>query len=174
MNILIVNGSAKRGGECEKLIDIFNEGTGASVISVFFENISPCVDCGCCEKTGECVIKDDMTKYYSALRDADLIVLASPIYFSSLTGIMMNFLSRLQVFYLNGDIIKNEKKALLLLTGGGSTKKLDIAERQAKIALTAVKGRLIETIAFTETDKMSVADSEEVREKIRSFKEKYL
>ncbi len=174
MNILIINGSAKKGGECEKLIEIFNEGVGAPVVSAFFEDISPCVDCGGCAGTGECVIKDGMTEVYGKIKEADIIVLASPVYFSSLTGIMMNFLSRLQVFYLNGDIIKKEKKGILLLTGGGSTGIGDIPERQAKIALTAVKGRLVETIAFTEADRRSVSDSEEIRKRVSDIKKKYL
>ncbi|MCD8159002.1 MAG: flavodoxin family protein [Clostridiales bacterium] len=124
MNIIIINGSVKKGGECKKLIEMFNEGVDAKIIPVFAENISPCTECSFCSKTGECVIKDNMRKYYSDIIDADLIVLASPVYFSSLTGVMLNFLSRFQVFFLNGDIIKKKKRAVLLLTGGGATKSL--------------------------------------------------
>ncbi|MCD7777720.1 MAG: NAD(P)H-dependent oxidoreductase, partial [Clostridiales bacterium] len=124
-------------------------------------------------KTGECVIKDNMRKYYSDIIDADLIVLASPVYFSSLTGVMLNFLSRFQVFFLNRDIIKKKKKAVLLLTGGGATKKLDIIERQTKIALTTIKGELEETAAFMETDKKSVTDSEEIKIRLKEIKQKY-
>ncbi|MCD7904519.1 MAG: flavodoxin family protein [Clostridiales bacterium] len=174
MNIIIVNGSPKRGGQCEKLIKMFNEGINAEIIDVFFENISPCTDCGGCRDSGKCVIEDDMTKHYGEIAEMDIIVFASPLYFSSLTGIMMNFLSRFQVFFYNGELIKKEKRAILLLTGGGTTKKTDISERQLKIALTAIKGKLMDTIAFTETDRKSVEESQGTKEKIDRVKAKLI
>jgi putative NADPH-quinone reductase/putative sterol carrier protein len=59
--------------------------------------INPCTGCYTCwtKTPGECIFKDDMTDLRLKLRNADLIVFASPLYIFNVTGIMKNFLDRL-------------------------------------------------------------------------------
>ncbi len=49
-------------------------------------NLRPCQGCGGCDKTGMCVIKDDMIDIYRAADEADRILLVSPVYFYSLSA----------------------------------------------------------------------------------------
>ena len=58
-------------------------------------DIKPCTGCRNCLKTGACAIKDDMTNIIiPKLLEADIIVLASPVYFNNVTSIMKTFMDR--------------------------------------------------------------------------------
>ncbi|MCK5511693.1 MAG: flavodoxin family protein, partial [Thermodesulfovibrionia bacterium] len=59
-------------------------------------DISPCTNCSGCDETGECVIKDDMDTVYSAIREGDRFVLASPIFFFGLTAQIKALIDRCQ------------------------------------------------------------------------------
>ena len=68
--------------------------------TVFFSaselSITPCRGCFACKSSDDgCVIKDDMQRVYDALRDADALVFASPIYIGQMTGQAKLFLDRL-------------------------------------------------------------------------------
>ena len=101
MKVFAFNGSPRKGGnidlllaEAEKAVkDAGGVGHGGHADHAGHEwkrfdlnsmNIRPCQDCGGCEKTGECVIKDDMVQIRQAIRDADRIILASPVFFFGL------------------------------------------------------------------------------------------
>ena len=58
--------------------------------------ISHCIECRKCEEKGYCVIDDDMQKIYPLLRRSDLVVLASPIFFYGLTGMVKAVVDRAQ------------------------------------------------------------------------------
>ena len=49
-------------------------------------NISPCQNCGGCDDSGVCIYEDDMSRIYEAIRTADRIILASPIFFFALSA----------------------------------------------------------------------------------------
>ena len=57
-------------------------------------NFKGCQGCGYCKATEGCKLKDDMTEAYDAIKDADALVFAAPIYFSQMTGQMRLFLDR--------------------------------------------------------------------------------
>ena len=61
--------------------------------------VQPCMDCRFCWKKKECVIKDGMQDIYQKLEEADNIVLASPMYFHSITGRMKTLIDRFQVYW---------------------------------------------------------------------------
>ena len=79
--------------------------------------IAPCNGCDACKKENSpgCVIKDDMEKAYAAIRAADLIILASPIYWWSVTAQMKLMIDRLYAMDFNC----GRKRAALLMTYGG-------------------------------------------------------
>lgn len=172
MKLLVIDGSLKDGGQCRSMTDMLCEGTSAEVFEIFKKNINPCTDCEGCRDTGRCVISDDMSHIYKAIERADIIAFTSPVYFSSLTGVMLNFLSRLQVYYLNRKSIGNikKKKALLLLCGGGATKRLDIPRHQLELALRIINCELAGFEAFMKADEMRVEDDREFCERINKIK----
>lgn len=68
-------------------------------IDAYRANVQPCTGCRHCRTQVGCAIDDGMQEIYRDIAVADCIVLASPVYFSCLTGPLMSLLSRLQVFY---------------------------------------------------------------------------
>jgi multimeric flavodoxin WrbA len=121
---LIVNGSPRINGDTAALIAELRRHLDGEVIeiSAYRSNIAPCVDCRGCWKTAKCVVRDDMDILYGD--DFDNVVLASPIYFQTLPGQVLNLMSRFQpwhvaMFFLNQPLVQRPKKAGLILTAGG-------------------------------------------------------
>lgn len=88
--VLILSGSPRNGGNSDILCDEFMRGaiqSGNQVekIRVAEKNIGFCHGCYyCTAHNGQCVIKDDMADVLQKMIDADVIVLASPVYFYSI------------------------------------------------------------------------------------------
>ena len=88
--VLILSGSPRKGGNSDLLCNEFMRGakeSGNTVekINVAEKNIGYCRACYYCRTSGgECVIKDDMADVLQKMIDADVIVLASPVYFYSI------------------------------------------------------------------------------------------
>ena len=90
--ILILKGSPREKGNSAFLADQIAAGAenaGAAVESIYLHSmdIRPCDACDICQETGEgCIIQDDMTTLYPKLRAADVIVIASPVYWFTLSA----------------------------------------------------------------------------------------
>ncbi|GAX61850.1 multimeric flavodoxin WrbA [Candidatus Scalindua japonica] len=61
--------------------------------------ISPCTSCGSCQKSGKCIIDDDMQLMHKKLLEADCIVVASPIYFCGVSAQLKSFIDRCQTLW---------------------------------------------------------------------------
>lgn len=88
-------------------------------------NISPCLNCGGCDTTGECVISDDMDEVYRAIREGDRFILASPIFFFGLSAQIKAMIDRCQAFWCEKYLLRKTlpqgiygRKGLLLMVGG--------------------------------------------------------
>jgi multimeric flavodoxin WrbA len=91
MKLLVLLGSPRKGGNSETLARQVAGAVEQSGGTVEYKrlnelSIRPCQGCGGCEKTGDCVIKDDMTEIYQAVDEADRILLVSPVYFYALSA----------------------------------------------------------------------------------------
>lgn len=88
-NVLILSGSPRRGGNSDILCDEFargalDAGNRAEKIRVAEKKIGYCRACYYCrDNNGACILKDDMADVLQKMIDADVIVLASPVYFYS-------------------------------------------------------------------------------------------
>lgn len=88
--VLILSGSPRKGGNSDVLCDEFARGATESgnkveKIRVAEKKIGYCLGCYyCSDHGGECAIKDDMAEVLQKMIDADVIVLASPVYFYSI------------------------------------------------------------------------------------------
>ena len=86
MKITVLLGSPRRKGNSETLAQAVVkpiEQAGGTVEYIRLNDLSlrPCQGCGGCDKTGNCVIEDDMCDIYATVDDADRILLVSPVYF---------------------------------------------------------------------------------------------
>ena len=93
MNILVLNGSPRPKGNTRQMVDAFTEGATSAghqvnVVNVCQKNIKGCIACEYCHTKGHgtCVQKDDMQEVNSFLKEADMLVLASPIYYHGISG----------------------------------------------------------------------------------------
>ena len=92
IKILVLNGSPREKGNTAALVKqltIVAEEIGAEVESIRLHDldIHPCDACDSCQGNGNgCVISDDMQELYPKLRTADVIVIASPVYWFNLTA----------------------------------------------------------------------------------------
>ena len=99
MFVLGLQGSPRIKGNTSILLSSFlaeAERLGAHTqnLDVARMNISPCQECGTCEKKGFCPIDDDMQQVYPLLRQADIIVMATPIFFYGPTAQMKALIDR--------------------------------------------------------------------------------
>jgi len=109
--ILGISGSPRRNGNTELLIKEFMRGAKAGghkpeLIILSELKISPCTSCGSCQKTGKCIINDDMQLMHKKLVEADCIVFASPIYFCGVSAQLKSFIDRCQTLWSRKYILK--------------------------------------------------------------------
>ncbi len=101
MLVLGINGSPRKGGNTEILLDCALAGAkraGAETLKINLGelNFSPCKSCAKAKKNGECIVIDDMQKIYSAVKNADGLILASPVYFGSISAQTKMLIDRFQ------------------------------------------------------------------------------
>ncbi len=99
-NVLILSGSPRKGGNSDLLCDEFLRGaleagnTGEKIF-VRSKKLSPCNACYYCgSHNGQCVIQDDMGEILDKMQAADVIVMASPVYFYSVDAQMKMVIDR--------------------------------------------------------------------------------
>ncbi len=126
MKTLIINGSPRINGDTKSLINIFTHNIIGEymIIDAYPADISPCIDCRFCWEHSGCAIKDKMQDVYDYIQECDNVLIASPIYFSELTGKLLDLGSRLQTYFCARHFRKEEpipkfKKGAVILVGGG-------------------------------------------------------
>lgn len=164
MKTIIFNGSPRSKGDTAALITAFSAAlpVAPKVIDAYRADIRPCVDCRQCWNRVGCVIRDGMEDIYRDIAEADCIVIASPVYFSTLTGPLLSLMSRLQMFYTAGrmqgiHLIQKEKVGGILLCGGGNGSPA-CAEEVARGLLRAMHARHIGTVCTHQTDRLPAAE----------------
>ena len=98
-NVLILSGSPRKNGNSDTLCDQFMKGAqeaGHQVekIRVAEKKIGFCRGCYACQDTGKCAIQDDMEVVLQKIIDADVLVLASPVYFYSIDAQLKALIDR--------------------------------------------------------------------------------
>ena len=104
VKVLGIYGSPRRGGNTEALLKEFLRGcreSQAETEEIFLRDlkITPCLEIYACRKEGMCPIRDDMQNLYAKIVDADILVLASPVFFYSVSAQAKAFIDRCQAFW---------------------------------------------------------------------------
>jgi len=108
MKAIGIVGSPRKKGNTEiitryTLKAIGEEGIETELIGLAGLNIRPCNACAVCEKEETCPIDDDLFPIYRKMKEADAIILASPVYFGSATALLKAFMERTgYIAYNNG------------------------------------------------------------------------
>jgi len=121
--VLVFKGSPRENGNSSTLADRVVEGAkaaGASVdvFSLHRLDIRPCDACDTCQETGVCVLKDDMQALYPKLTQADAIIIASPIYWFTMSAQTKLFIDRWYGLEgPNGNPLKGKQFGIILTYG---------------------------------------------------------
>ena len=161
MKTLVINGSPRENGHSMTLVNEITKHINGDIkiVNTYFDSISPCNDCRDCWHNDGCSIDDEMQGIYKLLDEVDNIILASPLYFSELTGKLLDFASRLQYFFVLKCIQKDtkfklkKKNALLVITGGGDGSPQPAIDR-ANIIFRLINAELIGTILSLQTNEI--------------------
>lgn len=97
--VLILSGSFRKGGNSDTLCDQFATGAreaGHEVEKIYVNDkkINFCRGCGVCNTTHKCIQKDDMAEVLEKMIAADVIVMATPVYFYCMNGQMKTLIDR--------------------------------------------------------------------------------
>jgi multimeric flavodoxin WrbA len=105
LKVIAVNGSARKKGNSATMLKHAIKGTreaGAEtrLVNLFDLNYKGCRGCEACKllggkSFGRCAQRDDLTPILAETIDSDVLLIASPIYFNDVTGILRSFLERL-------------------------------------------------------------------------------
>ena len=124
MKILILNGSPRPKGNTKQMINAFCQGLDAAghewdVCDICKMNISGCLACEYCHTkgNGQCVRKDDMQTIYPLLQEAEMLVIASPIYYHGLSGQLKCVIDRFYAAAYPNKPAKLKKVAMFLSSG---------------------------------------------------------
>ena len=128
MFVLGLQGSPRLKGNTAALLSSFLDeaqrlGARTLRLDASRKNISPCQECGTCEREGFCPLDDDMQEVFSLLREADIIVMATPVFFYGATAQLKILIDRSQTLWARKymhklvDPGRNWRRGLLLSVG---------------------------------------------------------
>lgn len=171
MKVFAVIG-ARKNGQTDQLVGQFVNGAlsvGHEVETEYLfakKNVHGCIDCQTCRRNGgACVWKDDMTPLMEKVLAADVLVLASPVYFFSISSQLMLFMDRT---YAVMETVSNKKVYFIATAAGPSA---DYAEDFRKVTepiqgwLDCFEGmELVKTLSFFDTGTTDIKESETYQE----------
>ena len=169
MNILILTGSPRKDSNTDMLAKAFADGASirhnVEIVSVNDYKVNACIGCNSCfaREGNKCFQNDGMTDIYAKMANADMLVIASPVYFYGISAQLKNIIDRCHTPMRKKFNIKN--LALLLVAGSSKTCVFDAIIRQYELILDYFhfedRGRVL---VGGVNDRGSIADREELKE----------
>ncbi len=123
-NVLLISSTPRKGGNSDLLCDEFvrgaqNAGHKAEKIWLPEKKINYCTGCcACVSNQGQCVQNDDINEILKKVINADILVLATPVYFHSIDGQMKTFIDRACPIYT---LARNKDVYFIISAAGGRT-----------------------------------------------------
>lgn len=138
MLIVGISGSPRKNGNTDLLLDAALEGSrseGAEIKKFYLADsvCSGCLGCNRCIDTGLCHIADSISEIYSCINRADSVILASPIYFESISSWMKTFVDRGQFLWSKNLSQNNSKKGLFISVAARLSTDFACAEKTIRI-----------------------------------------
>ena len=149
-NIVILVGSVRKNGNTARLAQSFAEcaakNNNVEIVSVADYNVNPCIGCNSCftREGNQCFQDDDMVQIYEKLRNADIVVVASPVYFYGISAQLKAVVDRLHTPMRHTFHIK--KLGLLLVGAAELANLFDPIIMQYQMVLDFFKLKSIGTV----------------------------
>jgi len=138
MKVLVVNGSPHREGNVSVAVNelkaaFASEGVEVENVELGIKRVSGCLGCSTCGKLGRCVVNDIVNEAADKFRQADGLVVASPVYYASPNGTLVSFLDRL---FLSARFDKRMKvgAAVAVARRGGCSATFDVLNKYFTIS----------------------------------------
>ena len=141
--IIVLAGSPRKDGNTDRLVAAFVKGAEKNneveVFSVHNYKVNPCIGCNSCfsREGNNCFQNDDMQQIYKKLSEADILVIASPVYFYGISSQLKTVIDRLHTPLRNSFNIK--KLALILVGAAELPEMFDAILTQYKLTLNFFK-----------------------------------
>jgi multimeric flavodoxin WrbA len=166
LKVLGIAGSPRRNGNTDLLLQeavkgAVSKGAESRTIVLAEMNIAPCRHCDGCIETGRCVIDDDMQLVHQLLREADRLILASPIFFMGLTAQTKAMVDRCQALWALKYLLKlpvavnsgGERKGAFISVGGtGVSNLFQPAIATVKILFKTLEASYSDDLLFPRID----------------------
>ncbi|GMO33813.1 MAG: hypothetical protein Ta2F_09760 [Termitinemataceae bacterium] len=168
MNVLAITGSPRSESVSKKMLEKFllelecdsEADLNVTIIDSYKTAAKPCIHCGTCKKKFDCIY-DDLDLFHKALKDADMLIIATPCYALSFPSPLKAIVDRLQMYFeakfslgmLPYPIKKPKTGILLASCGSNDTRGFDIMEQQLRLVFRAINTELSKTFFTVNTDK---------------------
>ena len=167
MEIVAIMGSHRNGQNTQKAIDYFI--SKLNIEHELFEynvnkiKVEACLACDyCIPHQGECIIKDDMTEIYQKMETCDLLIVASPVYFSAFPSKIKALIDRTQMIYNLKDKSTIKQKKILIIGIGGAPyypRQFQAVDNTLEWYKKTLSCDEIGFVQFSHTDELPVLDN---------------
>ena len=179
-HIIIINGSPRRSKNCSKIIENITKKLDENIYKM---NIDYCTACGYCERTGKCVIKDDMTHLYKDFDNSLGTIVVSPMFFQSISTKVKTVVDRTQAFYSSKYILKKpsidtkkERRGMFIAVGGQPEYENQFLGGQIVMDLffKSINTKLIENVYMSNSDEVPYDENEEFQRELNESIDNYM
>jgi len=137
MKVLMINGSPHKNGTTNRALEeiavtLQRNGIDSEIITIGNKEISGCLACGSCSKTGKCFRNDIVNEIIEKIEQADGLVVGSPVYYAGLNGTLKSLLDR--VFYARKSFDGKPAAAIAVARRAGTTSTVDIINKYFMIS----------------------------------------
>ncbi len=184
MKITVLLCSHRRNKNTRQMVDFFlehlEEGNDVEFVDLLDKKIEICLACDYCRRHyGHCILKDDMEDVIDIFKNSDLIVLATPLYFNSVTSRFKIFIDRTQILYNAKynfkDPIFKDKKNVVVLSNGGAPKypgQFDGIMVELKHFLGNINADVLEYLKYNKTDEVMIRDNKKAAAELKEAGER--
>lgn len=146
--VLGIAGSPRRNGNSDRLLAAALDGARAvgaraETLVAAAAGVNPCRGCNACSSDGVCIQRDGGDDVYAAIDSADAIIIASPVYFATVPGVLKVLYDRMQPYWARTHVLKLPRPprrpgAILLVRAGGDPFGFDAAEATTRSVLAVL------------------------------------
>ncbi len=128
MKVLMINGSPHENGTTFRALSeiatvLEKEDIKVEIITVGNKNVTGCTACCACGKLGKCVKEDIVNEIIEKLKEADGLIVGSPVYYSGMNGTLKSTLDR--VFFGKSCFANKPAAAVAVARRAGTTETVD-------------------------------------------------